>query len=293
MPSQESIEIRKTIIKDELREDIPIQQKRLEWEEYARSLPLPSGIKLENVQIAEVPCLWVHPENSNDEQVIVYMHGGGLVEGSAATTQVFAARLAKTTGYSVLVVEYRLAPEHPFPAALHDITAVYKALIMGRFQPEQIAFGGDSSGGGLALATLIALRDEQVSLPESIFLLSPVLDQTCSGESMVTRADIDLFTAKDVLMDCAEQYAQGADLKNPLISPLFADLSGLPPILLQVGDHEILLSDSVRLAEKEEANATLKVWDSMWHVWQYYTDLPEAQQALEEISDFLESSQPA
>ena len=266
MPSEESIEIRKSIVKDQLRKDIPLIQKRQEWEEAALKTPIPLGIKLETDLIGQVPCLWIKEESSLENYVIVYIHGGGLTEGSAITTRAFGARLTKVIHMPVLVVDYRLAPEYPFPAALQDVKKVYLNLLENGYKPEQIIFGGDSNGGGLALATLIALRDEGKNLPAGIFLISPVVDLTFSGESMTTRADLDPFTSKEALIDCAQLYAQEKDLRSPLISPLFAELSGLPPMLIQVGDHEILLSDAVRLAEKANQNgstAILKVWEAM------------------------------
>lgn len=290
MPSEKSIEIRKTIVKDELRLDVPISKRRQEWEEAALKTPLLPGIEVQAETLGEVPCLWVREKQSHAEYVILYIHGGGLTEGSAVTTREFGSRLTKVLQIPVLIAGYRLAPENPFPAAVEDVKAVYKHLHKDRYRPEQIILGGDSSGGGLAISSLIALRDEAEDLPACMFLISAVVDLLFSGESMKTRADIDPFTSIEALKYCAALYAQGADLRAPPISPLYADLSGLPPALIQVGDHEILLSDSTRLADKMNqsgSHATLKIWDGMWHVWHYYADLPEAQQAMEEIRDFL------
>lgn len=290
MPSQISIELRKTIVKDELHEDIPLQKKRQEWEDAVLHTPLPADIDLETVLIEQVPCLWIRTEDPIDDYVIIYVHGGGLVEDSAITTREFGARLTKIIRIPMLVVDYRLAPEHPYPAALHDVKMVYQELLNQGYKPEQIIFGGDSNGGGLALSALIALCDEGERQPACIFLISPVIDLTFSGESMVTRADLDPFTSREVLIHCAHLYTQGADIRSPLISPLYADLSDLPSMFIQVGDHEILLSDSVRLTDKANQSgsvATLKVWEAMWHVWHYYAELPEAHQAIEEIRDFL------
>lgn len=290
MLSKESIEIRKTIVKDTLQEDIPLPQKRQMWEDAALKLPLLPNIELQIEYIEGVPCEWIREKRSLEEYVVVYVHGGGLVEGSAVTTRELAARLTNILQIPVLVVDYRLAPEHPYPAALHDVKTVYKSLLKRHYNPEQIIVGGDSSGGGLALAALLALRDEGECLPASLFLISAVVDLTFSGESMTTRADLDPFTSQEVLIHCAQLYTQGADVHSPFISPLYADLSGLPTMLIQVGDHEILLSDSVRLADKVNGSgsvARLKVWDGMWHVWHAYPDLPEAKQAIEEIRDFL------
>lgn len=287
--SQAGIEIRKTIVKDQLRLDVPIAKKRREWEEAALSIPLQPGVDLETESIEGVPCLWVREENSLEDYVVVYMHGGGLVEGSATTSREFASRLTKTLRIPVLLVDYRLAPEYPFPAALNDVKVVYRSLL-SRYSPEQIIFGGDSNGSGLALASLVSLRDEGEKLPASLFAISPVVDLSFSGESMTTRAALDPFTSEEALKYCAELYTQGGDVLNPLVSPLFADLSAMPSALIQVGDHEILLSDSVRLAkklEREGSKVSLKIWNELWHVWHYHPALPEAQQAIDEIRDFL------
>lgn len=296
MTSKISSEIRKTIVKDTLQPDVPLDQKRTEWEQWVLSLPIPSGVEFESVKIAEVPCLWIHPEQSRTDCVILYVHGGGLVEGSAITTRELGSRLAKTTKISILVIDYRLAPEYPYPAALEDVTAVYRTLIDSQsYQPHQIIFGGDSNGGGLALSAILALRDEKRPLPAALFLISPVVDLTFSGESMTTRTEIDPFTSEEVLRHCAQLYAQDEPITNPLISPLFADLSSLPSTLIQVGDHEILLSDSVRLAEnagRAGCQVSLKIWESMWHVWHYFADLPEAQEALEDIRAFIDKQMP-
>jgi len=290
MPSKESIEIRKTIIKDTLREDISLQEERKEWENYALSLPLAEGIELREEIIDGVPCLWVYGEQSRQDQVIVYVHGGGLVTGSPRTHREFASRLVKETQVSVLLVDYRLAPENPYPAGLQDVQAVYRALIKERFQPYQIVFGGDSSGGGLALSALVGLRDAGEDVPAGAFFISGVFDCLLSGESMRTRAELDPFTSQEVLANCIRLYAPYADLRSPLISPLYADLTGMPSLLIQIGDHEILLSDSIRLAGKSKqcgVTSYLRVWDDMWHTWPLYADFPEAQGALQEISEFI------
>ena len=287
--SAEATDFKKTITRDQLRLDIPITQKREEWEAAVLQMALPPGIDLEADTIRGVPGLWAHPETLQAQQVIVYIHGGGLVEGSATTTRELASRLAKTMGMSVLAVDYRLAPEHPFPAALIDVKAVYRGLL-NQYDPEQIVFGGDSNGGGLALASLISMRDEGEQLPAFVFLISPVVDLSFSGESMQTRAELDPFTSEEVLRYCAELYSGGEDVRTPLISPLFADLSALPPVLIQVGDHEILLSDSIRLAEKllkASSKAILRIWPEMWHAWHYHPDLPESEEALDEIKEVL------
>lgn len=290
MASKRSIEIRKNIQKDTLRTDIPLELLRQEWEDYARSLPIAEGIKLEEEEIGGIHCLRIYNKQCSKNQLVVYMHGGGLTEGSPVTHREFASRLVNEIGIPVVLPDYRLAPESPYPAAMEDILLVYKELLKAGYSSDNIIFGGDSSGAGLALSALLRLRDEFNPLPRKVFLISGVFNMTLSGESMRTRADIDPFTSEEVLAFCAELYASGEDLKSPYISPLYADHTGLPPILLQVGDHEILLSDSISLADKikkSKGDVLLKIWDSMWHTWHMYPDLPEAGEAIIEIGEFL------
>ena len=291
MLSQKAIEIRKTIVKDQHDKSIPLPVKRQEWEDYARQTPLPSSVTAKETVIANVACLWLKPEDQFSNCVIVYLHGGGLVEGSAVTTRELGARLTLITKIPVLIIDYRLAPEHPYPAALNDVKVVYQKLLEQGYVPNQVIFGGDSNGGGLALAALLALRDGGIPLPLCAFLISPVVDLTFSGDSVRTRAEADPFTSEEALRYCAKLYAQSADLRSPYISPLFADLSNLPALLIQVGNDEILLSDSVRLAQNLQAHDSevqLNVWEDMWHVWHYVAELPEAEKAIWEIRYFID-----
>lgn len=289
MPSQESVKIRRTLVKDQL-DDTPISQKRKAWDDFAKSVPLPVGVFVSEAVIEERLCLWFRTANTFDQQVIIYIHGGGLTEGSVYTAQEFTARLALVTQIPVLSVNYRLAPEHPYPAALNDMKLVYHSLLTGGFQPKQIVFGADSSGCNLALTTLISMRDESIPLPSANFLISPSVDLTLSGDSIRTRAALDPMVSEEVLAHCAKLYAQDHALDSPKVSALFGDLSGLPNTLIQVGDHEILLSDSIRLHENLQqagGQSTLKIWEEMWHVWHYFPQLPEADKAVNEIKDFL------
>ncbi|MEO8185190.1 MAG: alpha/beta hydrolase [Deltaproteobacteria bacterium] len=248
------------------------------------------GIRLRPETIVDVPCLWVEDESKPDQNVVLYIHGGGLIAGSSVTHREYASRLVKRIGRRVLLVDYRLAPEHPFPAALDDVRAVYTALI-ARMRAEDISFGGESSGAGLGLAALIQLRDDGLALPAGAFFISGHFDMTLSGDSMASRRQVDPFTSRESLERAVRWYTNGADCKLPLLSPVFAELSTLPPILLQVGDDEILLSDSVRVAERISragGRVELRVWDAMWHNWPMYVGLPEADGALEEVGEFLE-----
>jgi len=290
MASSESLRIRKTIVRDCVPDGISIQEERAQWEAYAHSLQLAEGVRLRPETIADVPCLWLEEESNQHQNMVLYIHGGGLIAGSSVTHREFASRLVKRLRRRVLLVDYRLAPEHPFPAALDDVRAVYAALV-SRMRAQDITWGGESTGAGLALAALIQLRDAGLLLPPGAFFISGHFDMTLSGESMTSRREIDPFTSRQSLERAIRWYANGADCRQPLLSPVFADLSSLPPILLQVGDDEILLSDSLRVAERirqSGGSVELRVWDAMWHNWPMYVGLPEAEGALEEIGEFLE-----
>lgn len=293
VPSEASERIRTSIWKSRVRPGVTIQQERKEWEDYAARLPLAEGTKIEDELIGGVPCLWVRNETSKSSLVIIYAHGGGLVDGSTVTHREFASRLARGTRVLVLLVDYRLVPEHPLPAALDDMLSVYRALISEkRIAPGKLIMGGDSSGAGLMLSTMIHLRDAGNPLPARAFSISGSFDATLSGESMTTRADVDPLCSYESLVEWQKHFRDQTELDSPLLSPLFADLRGLPPILLQVGDHELWLSDSVRLAGTLKncgVSAVLKVWESMWHCWPMWTDLPESEEALREIRDFIGS----
>lgn len=291
MPSPESLRIRKSIVPDGVPEGVSIREEREQWEAHARSLELAEGVQLRSEAIAGVPCLWVEDESSATENMVLYIHGGGLIAGSPVTHREFASRLTKRIRRRVLLVDYRLAPEHPYPAALDDVLAVYAALLT-RTRAEDISLGADSTGAALALAALLTLRDDGLALPAGAFFISGHFDMTSSGDSMDSRREADPFTSRESLERAIVWYTNGADRRLPLISPLFAELAALPPILLQVGDDEILLSDSVRLAERIRGaggRVELRVWDAMWHTWPMYADLPEADGALQEVGEFLES----
>lgn len=292
MPSAESSKIRSTLVRDSVPEGISIQEERAQWEAHVRSLPLAPGVRLRSERIAGVACEWVEDESTEARSTIVYIHGGGLIAGSAVTHREFASRLVRRLGRRVLLVEYRLAPEHPFPAALDDVRAVYAGLV-ARMPVEDICWGGESSGAGLGLAALVALRDAGLALPARAFFLSGHFDMTLQGESMTSRRDVDPFTCRESLERAARWYANGVARDDPRVSPVFAELGGLPPMLLQVGDDEILLSDSVRVAERVRrggGSVELRVWEAMWHTWPMYPGLPEADAALLELREFLDAA---
>lgn len=290
MASDESRRIRQTLVKDSIPAGARIHEERAAWEAQAAQLALPQGASWHSELIAHVPCVWVSWGAPAGDRVILYMHGGGLIAGSPLTHRELAVRLARRTQSLVLLVDFRLAPEHPFPEGLEDVTAVYLTLLRRGITPARVILGGDSSGAGLALSLLERLRMEHRPLPSRAFFISGHFDLTLSGESMTTLDAIDPCTSRDALARAGQWYAGGSDLEAPLLSPLFADLGGLPPLLVQVGSHEILLSDSTRLAEKvafRGGQAKLRVYDEMWHAWPMFSGLPEGDEALAEIGAFL------
>jgi monoterpene epsilon-lactone hydrolase len=287
-PSPESTEIRKTLTRDVIPVGITIQEERRQWEASAAT-QLPDGITLRDDVVGGVPCVWVEDGATRESGVVLYVHGGGLISGSPRTHAEFASRIVRRLHRRVLLADYRLAPEHPFPAALDDVRAVYAGLLE-RVEVSDVALGAESSGAGLALALLVDLKKER-SLPAAAFFVSGHFDMTSSGMSMASREAVDPVTTRESLERAAAWYTGGADRASPRVSPVFAQLDGLPPLLLQVGDDEILLDDSTRVAaavRRWGGRADLSVWKGMWHAWPMHADLPEADEALVEIRDFLE-----
>lgn len=277
-------------------------EERASIEAQATQYILPADIAYQTVQIAGLSAAWASVIDTsiidtNNKPVILYFHGGAYVVCSMFSYRPQQVRLARLTRARVLLPDYRLAPEQPFPAAIEDARLAYHWLLKQEIRPEQIIVMGDSAGGGLALALLIALRDEGTQLPAAAVCLSPWFDLACSGASMLKRARADLVTKPQKLRQAAEAYLAGADPRTPLASPLYADLHGLPPLLLQVGTDEVLLDDSVRMAElAQQAGVTVKleVWPHMYHVWQMAgRRLPEAEQAMQHIDHFIQHHIPS
>ena len=253
----------------------------------------PDGVTCTPVDAGGVSAEWSVAAGVDEAKVVLYVHGGGYVMGSAGSHRDMTGRLSKAAGARVLSLNYRLAPEHPFPAPVDDAVAAYRWLLAQGISPGNIAVAGDSAGGGLAIATLLALRDAGEPLPAAGIGISAWVDMEGTGGSMTTRAAVDPVVQKEGLLGMAKLYLGDADPKSPLAAPLHADLGGLPPLLLQVGDAETLLDDSTRLAEKARAagvDVTLKVWDEMPHVWHLFAPiLPEGRQAIDEIGSFVQA----
>ncbi len=248
-------------------------------------------VKCEPVSAGGVPAEWIVPPGAADDRVILYLHGGGYVMGSINTHRAMVARIARASQAKALAIDYRMAPEHPFPAAVDDATAAYRWLLAQGYKPGKIVISGDSAGGGLTLATLIALRDAGTPLPAAGVPISAWADLEGTGASIKTRAATDPMVDLPGLSRMAKLYAGDHDMKNPLLSPIHADYRGLPPMLLQVGDAEILLDDSTRVADKAKAagvKVELEAWDDMFHVWHVFAKiLPEGQQAIDRIGSYV------
>ena len=253
--------------------------------------PAPAGVTCTPVEAGGVSAEWSVADGADQDKVILYVHGGGYVMGSAGSHRDMTGRLSQASGARVLSLNYRLAPEHPFPAPVDDSVAAYRWLLGQGIQASNIAIAGDSAGGGLALAALIAIRDAGEPVPAAGIGISPWVDMEGTGESMTTRAAVDPVVQKEGLLGMAKLYLGDADPKNPLAAPLHANLAGLPPLLIQVGDSETLLDDATRITErarKADVDVTLKIWDEMPHVWHLFAPiLPEGQQAIEEIGAFF------
>jgi len=250
----------------------------------------PKGCKIKTIQIDGMYGEWYIPENALQGKVILYLHGGAYEYCSAKTHGPLAARIGDAAGLKVLLPEYRLAPEHPFPAAIEDAIKVYHWLLGQGYDSSDIIFAGDSAGGGLSVVTALVLREQNEPLPAAIICLSPWVDLTSSGVSYSKNKVVDPYLKVDEVREAARMYAGKERLDHPLISPIFADLTGLPPLFIQVGDQELLLSDAQMLAERAKASGVkvnLKVYEGMWHVWQMTSFLPEAKQAMKEIGEYI------
>ncbi len=266
-----------------------VVDKRAQQEKTARYLKLPADIRCQPVNVKGVPGEWIDAP-VNDQGTILYLHGGAYTLGSINTHRELVARLSRSTRMRALAIDYRLAPEHPYPAAVEDATTVYHWLLTQGIDPAKMVIAGDSAGGGLALATLLALRDAGESLPLGAVCLSPWADLACTGACIHEKASLDKILSPDGLSRSAKSYAGGHDLRSPLISPLYGELKGLPPLLIQVGTDEVLLDDARRIAEKAQiagVDVTLEIWEEMFHVFQLIPFLPETKKALENIAAWV------
>lgn len=254
------------------------------------SSKLPPEVSAEEITLGGVPVEKLSAKGVASAGAIFYIHGGGWVAGSPRTHRPLTWRLASKLGMPVYAVDYRLAPEHYFPAGLDDCVAAYRALVE-TVPPSSIAVGGDSAGGNLTLALALRIKAEGLPMPAALFCLSPATDLAATGKSVQTNAKSDALFVEKMMHTLEPRYAPGVDPKHPFLSPLYGDVSGLPPTIFQVGATEMLLDDSVRMAEKMKAAgvpATLNVWPKVPHVWHLMADiLPEARRAIDDLVAFI------
>lgn len=292
MPALKSIIFRyllkRKLSKDSI--DRPISDRRKSLDMLGANTSVAEGTQIEPTMVCGLPAEWIIPETDDGEHVLLYLHGGGYTIGSCASHRPLASQIAKVAGARVLLPEYRLAPENLYPAAVEDATAVYHQLLRS-YSPDNIAIAGDSAGGGLTLATLLALKEQNAPLPKCAVTISAWTDLLGTGHSMQTRATKDPWLKPDGVPEAAKFYYGSADPKDPKVSPLYGDFHGFPPLLMQVGDYEILLNDSTRVAQKAQdqgVDVTLSIWDGMWHVWHaFFDNVVESRQAIDEMGQFL------
>lgn len=268
---------------------LPERRERLDG--LAAAFALPPDVRTQSVQAGGVPAEWTETPGVEPGRVILFLHGGGYVSGSIRSHRHMIAEAGRQAKARTLALEYRLAPEHPFPAALDDARAGYRFLLSSGFDPAGIVIAGESAGGGLTVAALVSLRDMGAPLPARAWCSSPWVDLTMSGSTMTSKAAVDPLIQRDYLTELAGAYLHGLDPLNPLVSPIHADLRGLPPMLIQVGSAETLLSDSIALAARvgeADVRVTLQVWPEMIHAWHlFHPQLAAGREALQEVGWFV------
>jgi len=271
--------------------DATVDMLRERMGKLAAFLPTPADARVEKVDAGGVPAEWVSAPGSNPGRTLLYLHGGGYAIGGPDSHRLLAYNLSRASGARALLIDYRLAPEHPFPAAVEDAVAAWRWLLANGVEAKHAAVAGDSAGGGLVVALLLALRERGVTQPAGGFCISPWIDMEASGDSMRTRAAADPMVKAEGLARYARWYLAGGDARNPLASPLHANLKGLPPLLVQVGSAETLLDDSIRLAELAQAAdvpVTLEVAPNMVHVWHLFSPmLGESREAIAKAGRWL------
>lgn len=273
--------------------DYDVAQARARFEKTAVFLGGAPDAKCEKVDAGGVPSEWVMAPGCDTGRAILYLHGGGYAIGSLNTHRRLAYDISAASAAKVLLIDYRLAPEHPFPAAVDDATAAWRWLLQQGFAANRMAIAGDSAGGGLTIATLVNLRDKKLGLPACAVAISPWVDLEGLGNSITTRSAQDPMVQKDGLLWMAKMYLNGKDPRTPLAAPLHADLKGLPPTLVQVGTAETLLDDAIRIAEKMHVagvDARLAIWPNMLHVFPLFAPiLSEGRDGCIEIGTFIRS----
>jgi acetyl esterase/lipase len=271
--------------------DIGVNEQRRLLGELLSAQPLPADVIVTPAALGGVPTAEITVDGVEPRHVVLYFHGGVYVLGNAVQAAGLAAQIGRRTQAKAISVDYRLAPEHPYPAAVDDALAAYEALLQGGTAPADIAFAGESAGGGLAIATLVNARDHGLPLPTAAYAMSPYVDLTLAGTTLETKSKADPLLSRAALQARVADYTAGQDAALGLISPVFADLSGLPPLIIQGGTHEVLLDDALRLAQRAataDVEVTLDITAGVPHVFQaYYPILDEAAAALDRAGQFL------
>jgi monoterpene epsilon-lactone hydrolase len=275
-----------------LPDGLSLDERRARMEDIGTRFPAPQSASINPVKIAERPAEWVCDPDTDDGRVMLYVHGGGYVQGSLASHRNLVFEIARSMKGKVLNLDYRLAPEHPFPAAVEDTVNAWAELLEMGIDPKKASFGGDSAGGGLVIAALVSARDKGLPMPSCACCISPWTDLVGSGRTMDTKALEDPMVNRAALKFFSDFYADKEDKSHPLISPLFADLAGLPPLLIQVGTAETLLDDSRRLATRARyagVDVSYAEWEGMPHIWHIFAPLLEkSREAIIELGEFVE-----
>ncbi len=270
---------------------LSLDQERKYLDDLGRKQKMPSNMNVTKIHVGGIPAESISGSGANAGRVIIYFHGGSYSLGSCQSHRFLVAHISKAAKIPVVLPEYRLAPEFPFPAAVEDALAVYQ-VILNSSNAKKIILVGDSVGGGLAVALAVVLKERNIALPAAIVCLSPVVDLGLTGESIYSKAKEDVILNPETFKKYIARYIGHTDTKHPLMSPIYADLTGLPPLLIQVGGKEILLCDSTRLADKARSSGvdvTLDIWPDMWHVWPYFVNyIPEGQVAINKIAAFIQ-----
>ncbi len=268
-----------------------LSERRKRLDAFGEQARMPEGVIVEPVDANGVPAEWTTAPDADRNRVLLYMHGGGYMSGSIVSHRAMVAEAGRQAAVRTLALGYRLAPEHPFPAALQDVRTAYMYLRASKIEPRQIVVAGDSAGAGLAIAMMVSLRDAGLPLPSGAWCISPWVDLAMTGASMTEKAAVDPMISEPYLRELATAYVAGANPRTPLASPLYADLHGLPPIFIQVGSAETLVDDAVRLAgaaANADVAVTLEVYPDMIHVWPlFFGDLSAGRRALAAAGRFI------
>jgi epsilon-lactone hydrolase len=270
--------------------ELSLAKVRQGFEKLMADFPAGPDIRFDEISIGKLSAAWAHAPGCTKDRVILFFHGGGFISGSYSSHQDFIGRLAKATGCYVLAVDYRLAPEHPFPAALEDALIAYEFLLKEKIPPSHIFVAGSSAGGGLALSLLLKLQDRKEVLPRGAICICPWVDLAMTGQTLDTNEGKDIIQ-KDRIQKAADTYLQGHNPKDPLASPLYGNLKGLPPLLIHTGTRELFLDEIERFAKKAQeigVKVNLQRFEEMIHTWHLFASMiPEAEEAFENIAEFI------